>query len=219
MSDREPPPQRPGAQEWVPAGAGVEELRAAAPDCRGCELWEPATQVVFSAGSAQAAVVLVGEQPGDIEDQRGIPFVGPAGRLLQKAVDEAGLSREDVYVTNAVKHFRFVQRGKRRIHATPEAAHIAACKPWLAAELQAVSPQVVVCLGATAVRSLLGSGPRVLRDRGQPLVRETSLGPRTFVITVHPSSILRGSPEDRDRAFAAHVADLKVVADVVKEGQ
>lgn len=209
-------PERPGAQEWVPAGGDVEQLRAAAPGCRGCELWEPATQVVFSAGNPSAPVVLVGEQPGDVEDQRGVPFVGPAGRLLQKAVDEAGLSRDDVYVTNAVKHFRFVQRGKRRIHATPEAAHVAACKPWLAAELQAVAPEVVVCMGATAVRSLLGTGPRVMRDRGQPIVRDTSLGPRSFVITVHPSSILRGSPEDRDAAFAAHVADLRVVAEILK---
>lgn len=206
-------PHRPGAQEWVPGGADVEQLRAAAPHCRGCELWEPATQVVFSAGNPEARVVLVGEQPGDIEDQRGIPFVGPAGRLLQKAVDEAGLAREDVYVTNAVKHFRFTQRGKRRIHATPEAAHIAACKPWLAAELTAVDPDVVVCMGATAVKALLGRDVRVLRDRGVPMTRETSLGEKTFVVTVHPSSILRGPSEQREDAFSALVADLRVVAD------
>jgi uracil-DNA glycosylase len=206
--------ERPGAQQWVPEGGDVEALRAAAPACRGCELWEPATQVVFSAGNPRGRVVLVGEQPGDQEDLRGLPFVGPAGRLLQRALDEAGLAREDVYVTNAVKHFRFNVRGKRRIHATPETAHIAACKPWLAAELRAVNPDVIVCLGATAVKALLGSEFRVLRDRGQPIVRETSLGERTFVISVHPSSILRGSPEDRDRAFAAHVADLRVVAEV-----
>jgi DNA polymerase len=204
---------RPGAQEWVPEGADVEALRAAAPDCRGCELWEPATQVVFSAGNDSGRVVLVGEQPGDVEDRQGIPFVGPAGRLLQKAVDEAGLAREDVYVTNAVKHFRYTPRGKRRIHATPEAAHVAACKPWLVAELRAVRPEVVVCLGATAVRSLLGTTVRVLRDRGTPLVRETSLGETTFVVTVHPSSVLRGPEDQRDSAFAALVADLRVVAE------
>src|SRR5919199_4587022 len=121
--------ERPGAQEWVPEGVpDVEALRAAAPSCRGCELWEPATQVVFSAGNPSAPVALVGEQPGDSEDQRGVPFVGPAGQLLQRAMEEAGLSRDQVYVTNAVKHFRFTPRGKRRIHATPEAAHITACK-------------------------------------------------------------------------------------------
>jgi uracil-DNA glycosylase len=206
--------ERPGAQEWVPEGADIDALRAAAPACRGCELWEPATQVVFSAGNPRARVVLVGEQPGDSEDLRGVPFVGPAGRLLQRAMDEAGLPREDVYVTNAVKHFRYTPRGKRRIHATPETAHITACKPWLTAELRAVAPDVVACLGATAVKALLGAEFRVLRDRGTPIVRETSLGERTFVISVHPSSILRGSPEDRDRAFAAHVADLRVVAEV-----
>jgi DNA polymerase len=207
---------RPGAQEWVPEGADVEALRAAAPDCRGCELWEPATQVVFSAGNDSGRVVLVGEQPGDVEDRKGVPFVGPAGRLLQKALDEAGLAREDVYVTNAVKHFRYTPRGKRRIHATPEAAHVAACKPWLVAELRAVRPEVVVCLGATAVRSLLGTTVRVLRDRGTPMVRETSLGETTFVVTVHPSSVLRGPEDQRDTAFAALVADLRVVAEQLR---
>jgi DNA polymerase len=205
--------ERPGAQEWVPEGGDVEALRAAAPACRGCELWEPATQVVFSAGNPSGRVVLVGEQPGDAEDRQGIPFVGPAGRLLQKAVDEAGLPRDDVYVTNAVKHFRYTPRGKRRIHATPEAAHIAACKPWLVAELRAVRPEVVVCLGATAVRSLLGTTVRVMRDRGTPMVRETSLGETTFVVTVHPSSVLRGPEDQRDTAFAALVADLRVVVE------
>lgn len=204
---------RPGAQEWVPEGADVDALRAAAPDCRGCELWEPATQVVFSAGNDSGRVVLVGEQPGDVEDRTGVPFVGPAGRLLQKALDEAGLAREDVYVTNAVKHFRYTPRGKRRIHATPEAAHVAACRPWLVAELRAVRPEVVVCLGATAVRSLLGTTVRVLRDRGTPMVRGTSLGETTFVVTVHPSSVLRGPEDQRDSAFAALVADLRVVAE------
>ncbi|MFP5335444.1 MAG: UdgX family uracil-DNA binding protein [Actinomycetes bacterium] len=206
--------ERPGAQQWVPEPATVEDLRAAAPACRGCELWEPATQVVFSAGDDRARVVLVGEQPGDVEDRRGIPFVGPAGRLLQDALDQAGVDRGCVYVTNAVKHFRFTVRGKRRIHATPEAAHVAACRPWLTAELRAVDPDVVVCLGATAVRALLGADVRVMRDRGRPMRRETSLGEKTFVVTVHPSSVLRGPVEKRDEAFAALVADLRVVAEV-----
>jgi len=207
--------QRPGAAEWVPHGAPVEELRKAAAECRGCELWRDATQVVFSAGAPSARLALVGEQPGDEEDRRGIPFVGPAGRLLQKALDEAGIPRDDVYVTNAVKHFRFQTSatGKRRIHATPEAVHVAACKPWLAAELRDVDPHLTVCLGATAVRSLLGPSVRVLRDRGQVMERETTRGVRPFLVTVHPSSVLR-SP-DREDAYAALVADLRVAAGVL----
>jgi DNA polymerase len=207
--------ERPGAQQWVPDGASVEQLRAAAAECRGCELWRDATQVVFSAGSGAARLALVGEQPGEEEDRRGIPFVGPAGRLLQKALDDADIARADVYVTNAVKHFRFrtTAPGKRRIHATPEAVHVAACKPWLAAELRHVDPELVVCLGATAVRSLLGADVRVLRDRGQVLERETSRGVRRFLVTVHPSSVLR-SP-DRDAAYAALVADLRVATGVL----
>lgn len=211
-------PERPGAQEWVPEDADVQALREAAKQCRGCELWEAATQVVFSAGNDSGRIALVGEQPGDSEDRTGIPFVGPAGRLLQDALDSAGVDRSQVYVTNAVKHFRYTPRGKRRIHATPEAAHIAACRPWLAAELQLVDPDVVVCLGATATRALLGTDVRVMRDRGRPITRETSLGERTFVVTVHPSSVLRGPVEQRDAAFAALVADLRVVAEVAVSG-
>ena len=203
---------RPGAQEWVPDGGGVEALRAAAPGCRGCELWEPATQVVFSAGNPAARVVLVGEQPGDVEDRRGIPFVGPAGSLLQRAVDEAGLQRSDLYVTNAVKHFRFETRGDRRIHQTPELAHMTACRPWLEAEIGAVDPQVLVVLGATAAKTLLGPAFRVTRERGVLSERETAAGRRRVLATVHPSSILRGPPDQREAAFAALVADLSVVA-------
>ena len=204
--------QRPGAQEWVPAGADVEALRRAAPACRGCELWEPATQVVFSAGSPAARVALVGEQPGDQEDRQGIPFVGPAGRLLQKALDEAGIERGDVYVTNAVKHFRFTQSapGKRRIHQTPDRVHVEACRPWFVAEMAAVDPDLVVCLGATAAKAVLGPSFRVTKQRGEVLERDTSLGRRRFVATVHPSSILRS--DDRDTAYAAFLADLQVVA-------
>ncbi len=205
-------PQRPGAQQWVPDGADVGALRAAAPACRGCELWEPATQVVFSAGDVQARVVLVGEQPGDVEDREGIPFVGPAGRLLQRALDEAGVDRSSVYVTNAVKHFRFTPRGNRRIHATPELAHITACKPWLVAEMRAVAPQVVVVLGATAAKALLGTDFRVTKHRGEVITRPTSVGETSFVPTVHPSSVLRAPDDQRDEAYAALVADLRVVA-------
>ncbi len=211
-------PARPGARQWLPEVVqDVEELRAAAPSCRGCELWEPATQVVFSAGSPNARVALVGEQPGDQEDRRGIPFVGPAGRLLRQALDEAGLARGDLYVTNAVKHFRFTQDGpgKRRIHQTPELAHILACKPWLAAELQQVSPELIVCLGATAAKALLPKGFRVTRQRGQLIRLATSLGERTFMGTVHPSSVLRVPEQDRDKAYGALVADLKVAAAAV----
>jgi uracil-DNA glycosylase family protein len=208
-------PERPGAQHWVPETGGIEALREAAPSCRGCELWEAATQVVFSAGNPHARVALVGEQPGDVEDREGIPFVGPAGRLLQRAVDEAGIDRGEVYVTNAVKHFRFTPRGNRRIHATPELAHITACRPWLVAELRDVAPSVVVVLGATAAKSLLGPDFRVTRHRGEVIQRETSLGPRSFVPTVHPSSVLRAPDDQRDDAYAALVADLRVVAELL----
>ncbi len=200
------------AQEFVPAGADLAGLRAAAKDCRGCELWEPATQTVFSAGSRSARLVLVGEQPGDVEDQKGQPFVGPAGRLLVKAVDEAGIDRSTTYRTNAVKHFRFTQAGpgKRRIHQTPEMRHITACRPWLVEELRVVNPEVIVCLGATAAKALLGSAVRVTKDRGAIIERDTSLGPRQFLVTIHPSAVLRA--DDRDAAYAGLVADLKVAA-------
>jgi len=212
-TSRSTPSSWPGAQAWVPAGADLDDLASAAHECRGCDLWEHATQVVMGSGPPRARTMLVGEQPGDREDLTGEPFVGPAGRLLVEAVDEAGIPRDVTYRTNAVKHFRFTQAGpgKRRIHQTPELRHIVACKPWLAAELVLVHPEVVVCLGATAVRSLLGTQVRVLRDRGTILERETSLGPTSFLVTVHPSAVLRA--DDRDTAYAALVADLRVVAD------
>ena len=204
--------ERPGAREWVPEHPdSIDALRAAAPACRGCELWEPATQVVFSAGNSHADVALVGEQPGDAEDTRGIPFVGPAGQLLQRALEEAGLARDRVYVTNAVKHFRFTPRGNRRIHATPETSHVAACRPWLAEELRLVDPQVVVLLGATAAKALLGPSVRIGKDRGHPIERETSQGVRTFFVTTHPSAVLRTPEDARDAAYAALVEDLRTV--------
>ena len=203
------------AAEFVPEGAGITRLREAANGCRGCELWENATQTVFSAGPTTAQVVLVGEQPGDQEDRQGQPFVGPAGRLLVKAIDEAGIERAVTYRTNAVKHFRFTQAGpgKRRIHQTPDMRHITACRPWLVEELRLVDPAVIVCLGATAVKALLGSAVRVTKDRGALMERETSLGPRQFLVTIHPSAVLRA--DDRDAAYAGLVADLRVAASVL----
>jgi len=203
------------AAPWVPEHADVAELRQAATDCRGCELWKPATQVVFSAGNPKAPLALVGEQPGDVEDRQGIPFVGPAGRLLQDALDEVGVPREDVYVTNAVKHFRFTERGKRRIHATPQVSHIKACLPWLEAELTLVDPTLIVCLGATAARALLGSSFRVTKQRGQVLDLATPVGIRPVLATVHPSAVLRAAGEDRDEAFAGLVTDLRTARDAV----
>ncbi len=207
-------PERPGAGAWVPGGAGVEQLREAARGCRGCELWEPATQVVFSAGDVHGRLALVGEQPGDQEDRRGVPFVGPAGRLLQKAVAEAGIDVSTTYVTNAVKHFRFTQEapGKRRIHASPDVAHITACRPWLAAELAQVDPEVVVCLGATAAKALLPKDFRVTKHRGQLIRLSTSRGEKTFMGTIHPSAVLRVPEAERDAAYAALVADLRLAA-------
>ncbi|MFD1716766.1 UdgX family uracil-DNA binding protein [Georgenia deserti] len=200
--------ERPGAQRWVPAEGDVDALRAAAPGCRGCELWADATQVVFSAGPSDARVVLVGEQPGDREDREGEPFVGPAGRVLADALAAAGIDPESVYTTNAVKHFRFVDRGKRRIHKKPGVAHLQACGPWLAAELAAVRPEVVLCLGATAARGVLGRAVRIGDVRGEVLEGEEA-APRV-VVTTHPSAVvrLRGKPEF-DAAFEEFVADLR----------
>ena len=204
------------AAAWVPAGADVDQLRQAATECRGCELWEPATQVVFSAGNPRGKLMLVGEQPGDVEDQRGIPFVGPAGKLLQRALDEAGVAVADVYVTNAVKHFRFTLSGKRRIHATPQVSHIKACRPWLEAELSDVDPRLVVCLGATAAKSLLGPTFRLTQQRGQVLELPTPAGVRSVLATIHPSAVLRTQQgPERDEAFGGLVADLRTAAAAV----
>lgn len=208
-------PDRPGAQKWVPPEADVAELKAAAERCRGCELWAPATQVVFSSGSSHARMMMVGEQPGDREDVQGEPFVGPAGSLLRRAIEDAGIDLDDVYLTNAVKHFHFEQRGKRRIHQKPELGQMVACRPWLEAELEAVDPDLVVPLGATAVRVLLGPDVRVTKQRGQLLTQETPMGARRFVPTVHPSSILRGPSSARHQAFDALVADLRTAAVVL----
>jgi len=193
-------------------------LRRAAASCTGCELYEHAAQTVFSLGSASARIALVGEQPGDVEDREGKPFVGPAGRLLDQALAEVGIPRETAYITNAVKHFRFTQEapGKRRIHQTPELRHLAACRPWLAAELALVDPEVVVLLGASAAKSLLGPDFRVTRSRGVLLPRAgrpeepAALQGGWLLATIHPSAVLRAT--DRDAAYAGLVADLKVAA-------
>jgi DNA polymerase len=191
----------------------VTKLREAAADCRACPLWKDATQTVFGEGPARAAVVLVGEQPGDREDREGRPFVGPAGRVLDDALADAGIERKQVYVTNAVKHFKWTPRGKRRIHQTPNAEETAACRPWLDAELAVVKPDVLVALGATAAQALLGRGFRVTRDRGVPV--DSDLAPNV-IATVHPSSILRTRDEaERREAYDAFVADLKVVARLI----
>lgn len=185
-------------------------LREAARRCRGCGLYARATQTVFGAGPRRARLMLVGEQPGHDEDLAGEPFVGPAGRLLDRALIDAGIDRAAVYVTNAVKHFKWEPRGKRRLHAKPGAREIAACLPWLEAEIEAVQPQLLVCLGATAAQALLGRGFRVSVDRGRSLT--SSLGVPALA-TVHPSAILRSpSDEDRARAMAGLVADLKRAA-------
>jgi uracil-DNA glycosylase len=203
-------PERPGAQQWVPPAGDVDALRQAAPGCRGCELWADATQVVFSVGSEKARLVLVGEQPGDREDRTGEPFVGPAGDVLADALDAAGIDRTAVYLTNAVKHFRFTERGKRRIHKTPGVAHVEACHPWLEAELAAVAPDVIVCLGATAARAVLGREVRIGEVRGRPLEGD---GGARVVVTTHPSAVLRlrGKP-GWDEAFDALVKDLRAAA-------
>jgi DNA polymerase len=193
-----------------PARRSLPALREAAAGCRACPLWQDATQTVFGEGTRTARLMLVGEQPGDREDIEGAPFVGPAGRVLDRALADAGIDRSLVYLTNAVKHFRFRQRGKRRIHQRPAGEHIAACRPWLDDEIEVVRPEVLVCLGAVAAQSLLGSKIRVTVDRGRLLpFREAT----EALVTVHPSSILR-APDSaaRREAFAAFAADLKVAA-------
>jgi uracil-DNA glycosylase family protein len=213
----------PGAQAFIPADAHrLEELKAAAPGCRGCELYADATQVVFGRGSTDARVVFVGEQPGDVEDQQGLPFVGPAGHLLRKAVDDAGIDPSDTYITNAVKHFRFEMRGKRRIHQTPGPVHITACRPWLVAEFALLEPELVVVLGATAAKALLGPSFRVTRSRGELMPWPASAQrPQDFPVaeiqalaTIHPSAVLRA--DDRDAAYNGLVDDLKVAASVLR---
>ena len=198
------------ADRLRPARPTLPRLRKAAAGCRACPLWESATQTVFGEGPARAAALFVGEQPGDQEDKEGRPFVGPAGRLFDEALELAGIDREEAYVTNAVKHFKWVARGTRRIHAKPSWTEVQACRPWLEAELAVVQPKVLVCLGATAAQSLLGKQFRVTKDRGRWL--ESDLAPHVMA-TIHPSAILRQrDKESRQEELAALVKDLKLAA-------
>jgi DNA polymerase len=192
----------------------LDVLRERARDCRACELWRIGTQTVFGEGPARAPIMLIGEQPGDQEDRVGHPFVGPAGRLLDRCLTRAGIDRRQVYVTNVVKHFKWDQRGKRRIHEKPNAAEIAACRPWLDAELALVRPRIVVCLGATAAQALLGPAFRVTKQRGRWL--RAPLAARVLA-TIHPSAILRAPDEAaRRREFEGLVADLAHVRDALR---
>ncbi|MBN1091501.1 UdgX family uracil-DNA binding protein [Blastococcus sp. TML/M2B] len=222
----------PNGTAQPPTGVGLDGLASAAAGCRACELWEPATQTVFGSGPPTARIVLVGEQPGDHEDRTGEPFVGPAGKLLDRALVDAGIERDDAYVTNAVKHFRFTQKGKRRIHQSPGAEHLRACAPWWHAELAVLRPEVVVALGATAAKALIAPSFRITADRGRLLPFELpGLPPppvtdeadddepdeaapaQTWVLaTAHPSAVLRTPDDARAAAFDALVADLRVVA-------
>jgi DNA polymerase len=193
----------------IPAEADLEELRSVAAGCTGCDLYRVGTQTVFGEGARSAEVMLVGEQPGDQEDRQGRPFVGPAGRLLDEALEAAGIDRRRAYVTNIVKHFKWEARGKRRIHKKPNLGEIRACTPWLEAEIDVVRPRALVCLGATAAQGLLGRDFKVSRRRGELVASE--LAP-IVMATVHPSSILRGPEEERREALEAFVADLSAVA-------
>jgi uracil-DNA glycosylase len=197
------------AAEFLPKKRTLTALASAAEGCRGCPLYKDATQVVFGEGRSSARLMLVGEQPGDKEDREGEPFVGPAGRLLDKALEEAGIERSEAYVTNAVKHFKWRPRGTRRLHQTPRMGEIEACKPWLEAEVQAVEPEAVLAMGATAARSLFGTDVKVTRDRRKPL--ESPLA-AVAAVTIHPSAILRLRDHDERKAeFAGFVADLEGV--------
>jgi len=199
------------AAQYLPGRMSLRGLREAASRCRGCDLYKDATQTVFGEGRKSARVMFVGEQPGDSEDRLGRPFVGPAGRVLRDAMERAGIAIGDAYVTNAVKHFKFVTRGKRRIHKKPRTIEIRACEPWLEAEMAVVKPAIVVALGATAAQALLGAKFRLTPNRGRVL---DGLGPAgAVIVTVHPSSILRApDSEARHRELAAFEADLRVVA-------
>jgi DNA polymerase len=197
------------AAEFLPQRRTLESLRAAARSCQGCDLYKNATQTVFGEGPRSATVMLVGEQPGDMEDRQGHPFVGPAGRLLDKALAEARIPRDEVYITNAVKHFKWIQRGKRRLHQKPLIRQVVACKPWLEAEIQAVHPKVVVCLGATAAQSMVGRIVRIMQERGTFL---DAISGAVIFITIHPSSIYRLREKDeQEKEYRRFVAEMKSV--------
>ena len=197
------------ASDLLPPRPSLPKLRDVASTCKACELWRVGTQTVFGEGKSRARLMLVGEQPGDQEDRAGRPFVGPAGRLLDQSLEEAGADREDVYVTNVVKHFRWEPRGKRRIHRKPGLEHILACRPWLESELKVVKPNLVVCLGATAAQAILGKSFRVTQQRGEVFDFEESYYSGLVTATVHPSSILRAPSDRREEERKSFVADLR----------
>jgi uracil-DNA glycosylase len=215
----------PGADAFVPHTSSLRTLARAASNCEGCELFQKATQTVFGQGPAHASLILVGEQPGDVEDVQGKPFAGPAGRVLDQAIAEAGLVRGDVYLTNAVKHFRWkpAATGKRRIHESPAARHIAACQPWLEAELGVVRPRIAVALGAVASAALMGSGFRLTRHRGELQQWPPPKGPFAtsqlniagLLATIHPSAVLRANTADRKELFGGLVADLAAAEELM----
>ena len=207
-------PSKSSAGDLIPPRPTLSSLKAAAADCQACDLWKRGTQTVFGDGSRRANVLFIGEQPGNEEDLTGKPFVGPAGKLFDNALEEAGIDRKQTYVTNVVKHFKWEPRGKRRIHKKPNAVEIAACRPWLEAEIALVKPEVIVALGATAAQALLGPKFRVTKQRGQFI--ESTLAPYVMA-TVHPSSILR-APDDETRhlEYRRFVDDLKKVAPIIR---
>lgn len=219
LDDLMPDPDDYDAGPFVPEAADLAALREAAAGCAGCPLFREATQTVFGSGTPTARLMLVGEQPGDQEDRQGEPFVGPAGGVLTRAIAEAGIDPAQTYVTNAVKHFKFERPagGKRRIHKAPNLREISACKPWLTSELHLVAPEVVVALGATAGKSLLGSSFRVSQQRGVPLTLPSPDGDEaTLVATIHPSAVLRAGDQARKDAYAGLVSDLKVAARLLR---
>jgi uracil-DNA glycosylase len=197
------------ARDFLPRTRSLQSLEQAAKSCKGCDLYRNATQTVFGQGPSQASVMLIGEQPGDIEDQKGEPFVGPAGRILDRALEEALISRDEVYVTNAVKHFKWIWRGKRRLHQKPSVRQVMACRPWLEVEIEVVQPQILVCMGATAAQSVVGKPVPVMKERGKFI--DSALGKLAFV-TIHPSAILRQRDQDeREEEFRRFASEMKLV--------
>jgi DNA polymerase len=197
------------AADFLPRSRSLESLSEAAKSCKGCDLYLNATQTVFGDGPSHSSVMLVGEQPGDIEDQRGEPFVGPAGRMLDRALEDARISRDQVYVTNAVKHFKWIWRGKRRLHQKPSIRQVLACRPWLEVEIEAVQPQILVCMGATAAQSVVGKPVAIMKERGKFI--DSALGKLTFV-TIHPSAILRQRDNDeREQEYHRFASEMKLV--------
>ena len=202
------------AENLIPDTPTIFSLKEAASDCKACDLWENATQTVFGEGAKRAKVMFIGEQPGNDEDLKGHPFVGPAGRLLDQALEEAGIDRHQTYVTNVVKHFKWEPRGKRRIHKKPNSTEIEACRPWLEAEIDTVRPKIIVCLSATAAQALFGKDFRVSKQRGQPIASSLA---DLVMATVHPSSILRATDETREEEMEQFIDDLKIVADALNK--